>query len=147
MKTLTMKMTIAVAALAAAAGNAAAQTYKAQIPMAFDVMDTVMAAGSYEFRVVAGMNGHEVLVIRNLTSKAVTRVLSHPGFDAPKPWQKAGHPLVAFTCSANACALSQLWDGGSTGTLEIPVRKLPAPGSERGAERATVVTLSVARTD
>jgi hypothetical protein len=143
MKTFTMNTIIAVAALAVAAGNASAQTYKADIPMAFRAFDAVMAPGSYEFSLVSGASGRAILVIRNVNSHDAVTVAPFPGTDAPKAWRAAAHPLIGFACYGRACAIQQLWDGTSQSTLAIPVRKLPAAE----AERASLVTLSLARTD
>jgi hypothetical protein len=143
MKTLTMTSMLAVAALTVAAGSAAAQTYKAEIPMSFRALNTVMAPGSYQFSVVSNTTGKPTLVIRNLASHASAMVMSYSGSDAPKAWRASGHPVVSFACSGKTCSLSALWDGDSVSTLKFPVAKLPAAE----AERASVVTFSLARTD
>ena len=143
MKTLMMTSMIAVAALTVAAGSAAAQTYKAEIPMSFRVSNTTMAPGAYQFSVVNGQSGKPVLVIRNLTSHATTTVLPYPGSDAPKAWRAAAKPVVSFACTAKTCAISGLWDGESVSTLKLPVAKLPAAE----AERASLVTFSLAKAD
>jgi hypothetical protein len=143
MKTLMTNTMLAVAALTVAAGSAAAQTYKAEIPMAFRTSNAVMAAGTYQFSVVSKSNGKPVLVIRNVTSHASAMVVSNAGSDAPKAWRAAGKPVVSFACSGKTCSLSGLWDGDSVSTLKFPVAKLPAAETER----ASVVTFSLARTD
>jgi hypothetical protein len=143
MKTLTMNTMIAVAALAVAAGSASAQTYKADIPMAFRAFDAVMAPGSYEFSLLNGASGRAVLVIRNVASHDAVTMVPFPGTDAPKAWRAAGHPLISFACYGRACAIQQIWKGTGRDTLQFPVRKLSAAE----AERASVVTLSLVRTD
>ncbi len=52
MKTLTMHSVVAVAALAVAAVSASAQTYKAEIPMAFHAGANALPAGTYKLDVV-----------------------------------------------------------------------------------------------
>src|SRR5580700_2722631 len=59
MKNFTMQLTIAAAALVAVAGSASAQTYKAEIPMAFHAGSNAMAAGSYEV-VVRNTSGQSI---------------------------------------------------------------------------------------
>jgi hypothetical protein len=143
MKTLTMTSMLAVAALTVAAGSAAAQTYKAEIPMSFRAYNTVMAPGSYQFSVVSSATGKPVLVIRNLSSHASAMVVTSAGSDAPKAWRAASKPVVSFACSGKTCSLNALWDGDSVSTLKFPLAKLPAAE----AERAALVTFSLARTD
>jgi hypothetical protein len=143
MKTLMTNTMIAVAALAVAAGNAGAQTYKAQIPMAFRALDAAMAPGSYEFSLINGTGGKAVLVIRNVSSHDAVTLVPFPGSDAPKAWRAEGHPLISFACYGRTCAIRGMWDGRGQSTLQFPVRKLPAAE----AERASVVTFSLARTD
>ncbi len=84
-----------------------------------------------------------MLVIRNVASHASVMVVPYSGTDAPKAWRAAGKPVVSFSCAGKTCSVSGLWDGDSVSTLKFPVAKLPAAE----AERASVVTFSLARTD
>jgi hypothetical protein len=142
MKTLTMNTMIAVAALTVAAGSAAAQSYKAEIPMSFRAQGAVMAPGAYEFHVVS-TSGQTLVSMRSVANKSGMTLLSFPGSDVPKAWQAAGRAVVSFVCYGRTCSLRSLWDGRGASTIELPVRKLPAAE----AERASIVTLSLAKAD
>src|SRR5580704_5635510 len=68
MKTLTMHSLVAVAALAVAAVSASAQSYKAEIPMAFHAGDKALAAGTYKLDVVSSNHGNPIFTISNTAS-------------------------------------------------------------------------------
>jgi hypothetical protein len=142
MKTLTINSILAVAALAVAAGNAAAQTYKVDIPMAFTAQNAVMAPGSYEFHIVRS-SGQPLLAMRNVASNSSMTLLAFPGSDVPTAWRAGSRPLIGFVCYGRTCSLRSLWDGHDTSTIQLPLHKLPAAE----AERASVVTLALARAD
>ena len=63
MNTNTMKMMIAAAALVVAAGSASAQTFKAEVPVAFQVGNKTMAPGSYDVRLSVSGAGATVVVV------------------------------------------------------------------------------------
>jgi hypothetical protein len=138
MKNLTMRMMIAAAALAVAAGSASAQTYKAEIPMPFRVADKVMAPGSYRF-VVGNSSGHAIVSVRSLDTDSAALVVSAPGSDAPKAWLQAGTPKVSFDCLGSTCTLRQLWNGRDSFTYAFPSAERPTID----AQRVTVVTLAL----
>ena len=141
MKTLTTNLMIAVAALAAAAGSASAQTYKAEIPMGFRAGKTVMAPGSYVIRVLTGVNGVAHIAVENRATATTALLLPIPGSDAPKAWRKEGSPKISFACADRTCSLARLWNGRDLVTYEFATPKLPA------AERAAIVTFTMAKTD
>jgi len=143
MKTWTMLSMIAVAALTVAAGSASAQTYKAEIPMAFRAGRSVLAPGAYNFEVQISAAGHGVLMIRRSDTKLVAIVLPTAGSDAPKAWRDAGNPILAFECVGHDCTLRQLWSGQGLTAFNFPARKL----SPAAAERASVITFALTRAD
>jgi hypothetical protein len=143
MKTFTLRSMIAVAALAVAAGSASAQTYKAEIPMAFHAGDKVMAPGTYDVKVILGPSGHGFIAVHNVNTKANVFLLPVAGSDAPKAWREAGNPVIAFECFEKTCSLRQVWTALDVTTYEIPARKLsPAQG-----ERLAMVTVGLTKAD
>jgi hypothetical protein len=141
MKTTTMRTMIAAATLMVAAGVASAQSYRAEIPMAFRMGDKVMTPGSYEIRVTNSGSG-ERIVAYNLTSYAAAALGSAVKSDAPKQWRDAGAPKIAFECVDGACSLRKLWDGFAPYVLNVPAHK---PAGELMAHRAEVVTLTMVK--
>jgi hypothetical protein len=131
MRTLTTHIMFVAAALAAVAGSASAQTYKADIPMSFQVANKTMAAGSYEVRTLIANAGNRVFAIRNTATDSTAAVVSYPGVDTPKAWETKGDPVLSFTCLGNNCALRRVWDGKSATTYEIPFKKLRPVETER----------------
>jgi hypothetical protein len=143
MKNLTMRLTIAVATLAAAAVSASAQTYKADVPMAFHVGNKLMAAGSYEF-VVSNTTGHPIVVVRNHHQvKQSAMLLAAPGSDAPKAWRADGTPKISFDCLGSNCSLTKLYNGRDIDAYRFPSPKV-APAEK---ERIASITLSLVRTE
>lgn len=144
MKNFTMQLTIAAAALAAVAGSASAQTYKAEIPVAFHAGSKAMAAGYYDFVVTTSAAGHRTVAVRNNISKDAALLLPIAGSDAPKAWQENGNPKIALECLAGACTLRRLWDGGRDNpTYDFPAHKL-APADK---ERLAVLTVGLTKAD
>jgi hypothetical protein len=141
MKSLMMRLTIAAAALAAVAGSASAQTYKARIPMAFRAGDKVLAAGSYEFVVTSSATGHQVIWVRSAKSSNSALLVPVLGSDASKEWQSEGTPKIAFECLGSSCSLRRFWKAEDTSTLEFPARKV-APAEK---ERIAFVTVGLTK--
>jgi len=143
MKSFTTRMMIAVAALAVAAGTASAQTYKAEIPMAFHAGNKAMTAGSYDLRMVRGISGHPFVAVQNVNTKATAVLLPVLGPDAPKAWVEAGNPRITFECVDGSCSLRKLWNGRDAAVYQLPARKLrPAE-----VERIAVVTVGLTKAD
>lgn len=140
MKTLTMRSMIAVAALAVAAVSASAQTYKADIPIAFRAANKVMAPGSYILRVVKNSDGHPIFSMRNVATHRAVFLATYLGSDAPKAWQKAGDPVLSFDCLGESCALRRLWTGANAFVYQFPGRKVPAADKERMASITVMLT-------
>jgi len=139
MKNLTMRWMIVAAALAAAAGSAAAQTYTAEIPMSFRAGEKTMSAGSYEFR-VSYTTGQARVQLRNTATSDSVLLLPMAGHDAPVGWRKIGNPMVSFACG-RTCALKELWTARDVTTIKFPALKLPK------TETAHEVTFSLVKTD
>ncbi|HTX39601.1 MAG TPA: hypothetical protein VME43_31495 [Bryobacteraceae bacterium] len=131
MKTLTMRSMIVVAALAVAAGSASAQTYRAEIPMAFRAGNKVMEAGAYDFIVKLQGGGQEILLVSSLATNRMALLMPTQGDDAPNAWKKAGAAVVTFECLGRVCTLRQLWDGNKPYTYAFPSHKLPASEANR----------------
>jgi len=140
MKTLTMHSLVAVAALAVAAVSASAQSYKADIPMAFHAGDKAMPAGTYKLDVVKSNNGLPIFELRNTATARGAFLLTYSGSDAPKAWREAGQPVLSFDCLGESCTLRQLWNGSGSATYKFPSRKAPAAEKERMASITVVLT-------
>ena len=142
MKTTTMNLMIATAALAVAACSASAQTLKAEIPMSFHASGKLMAAGTYELRQVSGSGPEIVRVYNTQTHSAVVLLASVKG-DAPKAWQKDGTPKITFECLGDSCTLRRMWNGEGRDSYTFPAPKA-RPGDIE-ARQMTVVTLAMTR--
>ena len=135
MNTTTMKMMIAAAALVVAAGSASAQSYKAEVPMAFHVGNKTMAPGSYDLRFAKGTAG-QILVIYNQSDHNAAALVAAVT-DPPKASRDA---TVTFECTDGACSLRKLSDASGAVAYEFPAQK--APGTLT-AHRTEFVTLSM----
>ena len=107
MTTTTLRTMIAVAALAVAAGSASAQTYRAEVPMAFQAGGKTLAAGSYEVRMGSGAVG-QMIVIYSPATKTSAALVSVVRADAPKDWLAAGSPWIRFEQAGRVCSLRNL---------------------------------------
>ncbi len=142
MNTTTMRTMIAAAALMVAAGSASAQTFKAEIPMAFRVSNKTMAPGSYDLRLTRGVAGM-MLVVYNRTTRSSAALVPSVTADPPKAWRAAGDAKIAFVCSDGACSLRELWDGFGTDAYRFPAAR---SAGTLVAQRSEFVTLSMVRT-
>ena len=101
MRNLTMKLTIAAAAVMLAAGMAGAQTLKAEIPFGFRAAGTVMTAGSYRLEGNGWNGASSVFHLVNMDTHRSTMtipILQNTG--------KAGAvPTLTFECNGADCAL------------------------------------------
>ena len=141
MKSLTTNLLIAAAALAAAAGSAAAQTYTAEMPMAFRVGKTVMEPGSYEFKVLARQTGAVIVSVHNRESDATVSLIPFNGSDAPKAWREKAAPIISLKCAARTCTLDRMWNASDNFTYQFRAEKLPE------GERVALLTVTMTRTD
>lgn len=140
MKSSTMRLMIATAALAVAAGSASAQTYKAEIPVSFHAGDKLLAPGSYQIHLASG-TGRDIVYLRNLDTSTATMLLPGVKSDAPKVWLEDGSPRLAFDCLGDMCSLSRMWNGRDTFAYNFLTSK-PKP-ADVAAWRTTVVTLTM----
>jgi hypothetical protein len=112
MTNFTTKCMLAVAACTIAAGSAAAQTYKAQIPFTFQAAGKVMAPGAYEVRAM-----NRFIELRNMETFASIRLLPAAQTGERK---KEGAPVkVTFACAGTRCALDSMWVGGAVGAYRF----------------------------
>lgn len=140
MKNLTMRMLFAVATLAAAAVGASAQTYKADIPMAFRAGGKLLTPGTYDFVVSLGPSGQHTVIVRNHHAvKQAAMLATVPGSDAPKAWRNAGTPKIGFECASQSCSLTRLYNGRDVSAYQFPAPKV-APADK---ERIASITLSL----
>ena len=109
MKRTALNITLAVAALAVAAGTASAQTMKAEIPFAFRVGNKVMQPGEYRIRMTSV--GTPILHLLNMDGHQSALLSSAYLNDVPKQWAAAGLPKLAFLCGEGPCTVSQIWTG------------------------------------
>ena len=144
MKNLTVRLTIAVATLAAAAVSASAQTYKADIPMAFHADGKLMTPGTYDFVVMLGPTGHKTVIVRSHRAANESALLvTIAGSDAPKAWREEGAPKISFECTGHSCSLASLYNGRDVAAYRFPHPKV-APAEK---ERIASITLNLTRTD
>ena len=139
MKNSMMRLMIAAAALAVAAGTASAQTYNAEIPMKFRAGSTMMLPGSYAVRVSPGITGIPQIFVRNLDNQKEIILVPSTGKDAPKAWRDAGKPVFAFECVEGRCLLRSMWTGADLATYRFPGSLTP---HEDGKVAVMLVTLS-----
>jgi len=142
MKTLTMHTMIAAAALVAAAGSASAQTYRAEIPVAFRVIGKQMTPGSYDVRVMNNGNGEKVYLY-NRTANTSAALVSPVHSDAPRKWRDLRAPKIALECAGSDCTLRRIWNGSDVFALEFPAPK--APTGTLVTQRTEVITLTMVR--
>ena len=142
MKTTTMRTMIAAAALVVAAGTASAQSYTAEIPMAFRAAGTKMAPGKYEVR-TARTQATEILILHNNTDNTNLALLTPVRSDTPKQWLVAGNPTISFECGKGACTLRKMWNGSASYAYDFPAPK-PAAG-DLVAQRLETVTLAMVK--
>lgn len=141
MKTTTMRWIMAAAALAVAAGSASAQTFKANIPIAFEAAGKTMAPGSYEIKPSALANSN--YFVYNRTDNDAIIIIGGVSRDAPKAWVAEGSPRVTFECLDGRCSLKSIYTGnnGTAQTYASP----KAPAGDVVAHRIQVVTLTMVK--
>jgi hypothetical protein len=130
MKSLKTRLMVAAAALAVVAGSAAAQSYKAEIPVTFRAGEKLMLPGSYELRVDRSAGGIPQVFVRNLDRNTAIALIPRPGADAPKAWRDAGNPMLAFECAEGRCVMRSLWTGSDDATYAFPGSITPGGDSK-----------------
>ena len=134
------KWTLAAAALTIAAGTAAAETLKAEIPFTFRAGNTVMAAGTYT---VNSSGSSPYIMLRNVDTRAAVMLTGYVLADPAPRWKAEGLSKVGFDCAGTSCALRSLWIGNSPTAYRFAAPNLGRDENVRHAE----ITLTSARSN
>src|SRR5437016_4017331 len=102
MTNFTKRMTIAAAALLAAAGMASAQHLTAEIPFTFRAGEASMAPGVYQVTTLKMSSGVAIYQFRSETSQTSLAVPTTSA-DPRKDWAADGKAKLLFECGANRC--------------------------------------------
>ena len=130
----TKSLMLAAAACAIAAGNAAAQTYHAEIPFTFRAGSTTLAPGGYDIS-FKGVTSAQFVTLRSTeTKKAI--MLQTVGMTGEQKGERA--PALRFKCGSR-CALQSMWVGGWQGAYKLHT---PSLGPN---ETARVMTIDLTR--
>ena len=125
MKSLTNKLMVAAAAMAAVAGAASAQSMTAEVPFSFQVAGVVMPAGTYN--VSTSHRATNIPIFRLLNTESHQPVLvmprgSHDSGSGDNTRQYTDAKLV-FSCATGTCALAQIWTGSGSGAYDLHTPK------------------------
>jgi hypothetical protein len=132
MKNLTTKLTIAAAVMAVAAGAAAAQTMKADVPFAFRTASGTFEAGTYT---VSVDNNQRMVLLEGTGRTKGAWVMPLAALTADK--QSAAK--LVFSCGADRCTLVQVWSGPNGAAYQFA-----RPKTDRDDE-ASLVAIAVHR--
>ncbi len=109
MKSLTMNMMLATAALMVASSAAmAADAVTFQIPFAFQAAGKTMASGTYRVRPA---NDKAYYTLSNVRSGETVFVNALSPHDPAKEWKSQDGGALQFECTDGPCGLKQLWTG------------------------------------
>jgi hypothetical protein len=131
---------IAAAALAVVAGTAAAETYKAEIPLAFHVGSKVMQPGDYRIY-SRRTGGAATFTLYNVDMKTVAGLAAGRNGPVSKSWQP-GVPVLVFECVESDCMLRELWDGRDGHAFLFP-----RPRGRSAEGRISVIPLTAVKAD
>ena len=110
MKSLTMNLMLATAALMVASTVASAQTLTATIPFSFQAGNAVMAPGTYQ---LSNRGGERWFQLKNVESNQATYLMPLGTQDPPEEWQKAStspsRSFIGFACGDDHCVLKSTW--------------------------------------
>jgi hypothetical protein len=120
MKSTFKKLTMTVAALAIATGVAGAQTFRADVPFAFQVGGKVMPAGEYRLQI---NKGYHTVTVANYDAKQTAMVMSN-GATYLTHAEANTAPTLTFACGTGRCALARLSTGSAEPALTFPTPKL-----------------------
>uniref|UniRef100_Q01W58 Intracellular proteinase inhibitor BsuPI domain-containing protein n=1 Tax=Solibacter usitatus (strain Ellin6076) TaxID=234267 RepID=Q01W58_SOLUE len=141
MKRTAMNMTLAVAALALAAGTVSAQTMKAEIPFAFRVGNQVMQPGEYRVRLVSNTSSSPVLSLADFDGGNTALLVATTRSEASMEWKAAGFSKLRFSCGEGPCTITGIWMGqGSTFNF-------PAVRGKNGEPHLAEIVLKPERAD
>jgi len=133
MKSSTINLVLASAALLVASAAASAQTMKAEIPFPFEVAGTSMPAGTY---ILSSLNGELQFVLRNDSHDSIF-VKSQAGTDPQKEWRSSKAGVLEFVCG-DGCALTEIWTN-----LGHPAHNVGTSKAEAGrVHRVAVIRLA-----
>ena len=133
MKSMTTRLMMTAAALAIATAIAPAQTFKAEIPFAFQAGGKTMAPGTYTVHV--DYYRLKSAIFSNFESRSNAMVLMAATSDPAKDWTVKGDPVLSFECSVGRCALARLWTGSAEPAMTFPHR---GPGRDEHASYTEV---------
>jgi hypothetical protein len=122
--------------MTAAAGLAAAQTMKAEIPFPFRAGDKVMAAGAYRVTEVNRNSGQHAFRIADADGHHAMLLLANSPRDTEKNWEAIGKPVLGFDCGGAKCALTAVWAGPRNTAYSFNRPKL---GRDEAVRMAVVV--------
>jgi len=140
MKRTMTRWMIAAAALAAVAGSASAQSYKAEIPLTFHAGDKVMQPGQYRIYMHGDSNAAS-FTLYNVDTKAIGGLVAVRSGQVSKTWQ-AGVPVLVFECLESDCTLRQIWNGDQGSAFEFPRLR-----GRSGEARLAVIRMSALKAD
>lgn len=143
MTNTTIRMMLAATALVVAAGTASAQSYTAEIPIAFHVGSKLLAPGSYEIQLTQSVVG-PVAILHNRAGNGGAAFAPGVVEDVPKRWLQAGLPTLSFECVNGSCRLNKMWSGGGSHVYSMPARK-PAKGDLVARNEVVTLTMIKAR--
>lgn len=138
MTTTTMRTLLAAAALAVAT-TASAQTFKAEVPMAFQIAGKTLAAGTYTIRMQNNGTG-EMVTLYDKVSHSSAVLMAGVTVDAPRAWRDAGDAKIAFEYRDGKYLLRTLWTGEGLSAHQFPV-----PQSHTVTARTELVTLAMVK--
>lgn len=121
MKSLTNRLMVVAAAVAAVAGVASAQTMKVEVPFSFQASGAVMPAGTYSIALREGYSS--VPIFRLLNSEAKRSALVMPTQAHNKGAGRYTEAKLIFRCADGSCALAQVWTGTPLGAYDLPAPK------------------------
>ena len=111
MTNLTKNMTLAIAALAMAAGTVSAQSMKAEIPFAFRIGTKVMQPGEYRVHRQSGSTQASLFTLASLDTRQSALVVASYRGAPSKAWTDAGQAKLSFLCGDGPCTLTRVWTG------------------------------------
>ena len=139
MTNLTTKWMLAAAAIALAAGSAAAETYKAEIPFAFRAAGAAMQPGTYVVS-IGQSNQRPIPVLRSLDSGSAVLLPNYVFEDATGRVSPKGGSKLVFQCGGGSCVLHELSKPGGTETYQFLGPK-PARGDDSHIAEITLTSV------
>jgi len=121
MKSTWNKLTMAAAALTIAAGVAGAQTYRVEIPFAFQAGGKVMSPGAYRVQIASSQ--HRILKLANWDAHEAALGMAN-GLTYNGTASATEAPVLTFECGIGRCALARFWTGSNEPALTFHHRDL-----------------------